>query len=54
MRNVPIHIDFKGKHLIGVADPINSQEEYKVPLAHSIYKVENILALLPVKNRVGF
>jgi hypothetical protein len=37
MRNVPIHLDFKGRHLTGVADPINSRKEEQVPLAHTIY-----------------
>jgi hypothetical protein len=24
MRNVPIHLDYKGKHLTGVADPVET------------------------------
>ena len=36
MHNVPIHIDYKGKHLTGVADPIENKNE-QVPTAHTIY-----------------
>ena len=35
MRNVPLHIDYKGKHLTGVADPVEGKEP--VPLTHTIY-----------------
>ena len=35
MQNVPIRLDFHGKYLIGVADPINTGEP--VPTSHSIY-----------------
>jgi len=36
MRNVPLHIDFKGKHLTGVADPVETQKNV-VPTSHTIY-----------------
>ena len=35
MKNVPIHIDYQGKHITGIADPINTDEP--VPASHSIY-----------------
>jgi len=36
MRNVPIHLDYKGRHLVGVADPIAKKDDI-IPLTHSIY-----------------
>ena len=36
MRNVPIHIEYKGKHLTGVADPVEKSKE-SIPLTHTIY-----------------
>ena len=37
MQNVPIHLDFKGKHLVGVADPIDANVESGVPTAFTVY-----------------
>jgi hypothetical protein len=37
MRNVPLHIDYKGKHLTGEADPIEGKNEQGIPLSHSIF-----------------
>ena len=37
MKNVPIHIDFRGKHLTGVADPIDVSKGEQVPTSHTIY-----------------
>jgi len=37
MQNVPIHIDYKGRHLKGVADPIEINMEDGIPRSHSIY-----------------
>ena len=36
VRNVPIHMDYKGSHLTGVADPVERNTE-SVPLTHAIY-----------------
>jgi hypothetical protein len=37
MKNVPIHIDYRGKHLTGVADPVDLQNDGEVPISHIIY-----------------
>jgi hypothetical protein len=37
MNNVPIHIDYRGKHLTGVADPVVSDKSEQVPTSHVIY-----------------
>ena len=37
MRNIPIHIDFNGKHLTGEADPIEGKNQQGIPLSHFIY-----------------
>ena len=37
MRNVPIHLDFKGRHLTGVADPIDRNVQDGIPTEHTIY-----------------
>jgi hypothetical protein len=37
MQNVPIHIDYKGRELSGVADPVVSSEQDQVPRAHVVY-----------------
>jgi hypothetical protein len=37
MQNVPIHIDYKGRELSGVADPVESSGKDQVPKAHIVY-----------------
>lgn len=37
MQNVPIHLDFKGRHLTGVADPIDANSKQGIPGAFIIY-----------------
>lgn len=37
MQNVPIHLDFKGRHLTGVVDPIDSKKEQGIPTSYIVY-----------------
>jgi len=37
MLNVPIQIDYNGRHLVGVADPVEVNMEDGIPTAHAIY-----------------
>ena len=37
MKNVPIHIDYRGRHLTGVADPVEEQRGEEIPASHIIY-----------------
>ena len=50
MRNVPIHIDFKGKHLTGVADPVEQTNE-AIPLSHTIYLGGKFLGTLSCEKQ---
>lgn len=36
VRNVPIHMDYKGSHLTGVTDPVEKNKE-SVSLVHTFY-----------------
>ena len=37
MQNVPIQLDFKGRHLVGVADPVDEKCREGIPVSHIIY-----------------
>ena len=37
MQNVPIHLDFKGRHLTGVADPLEANNKIGIPTSFIIY-----------------
>lgn len=37
MQNVPIHLDFKGKHLTGVADPVARNLQDGIPTMHMVF-----------------
>jgi hypothetical protein len=37
MENVPIHLDYKGRKLTGVADPIDRNDKQGVPTSYIIY-----------------
>ena len=37
MHNVPIHLDFKGTEITGVADPVESKNRQGIPLSYIIY-----------------
>jgi hypothetical protein len=37
MQNVPIELDFKGRHIVGVADPVARKCKEGIPLSHIIY-----------------
>jgi len=50
MQNIPIHIDFKGKHLTGVADPVDTQTESGVPRTHIIYLNGKFMGTLSCKK----
>jgi hypothetical protein len=51
MNNVPIHIDFHGKHISGVADPIKSVKDESVPTTHSIYLEGKFIGTLKCENK---
>jgi len=46
MQNVPIHIDYKGRQITGVADPLQSKEEQGIPLTHIVYLSGKYLGIL--------
>lgn len=37
MQNVPIHLDFKGRRLTGVADPIDANSQQGIPTSYIVY-----------------
>ena len=53
MNNVPIHIDFHGKHISGVADPILTPKDESVPSTHSIYLEGKFIGTLKCENKVS-
>jgi hypothetical protein len=53
MRNVPIHLDYKGRHLVGVADPIAKKDDI-IPLTIQFISEANSSALLLAENKVGY
>ena len=44
-------MDFKGKHLSGEADPIESRNEQGVPLSHVIYIQGQYLGILSCEKQ---
>ena len=46
MQNVPISIEYKGKYLTGVADPVESAEESGVPRSLVVYIHGKYLGIL--------
>lgn len=46
MQNVPISIDFRGRHLTGVADPVDTSIEDGVPRSLVVYLQGRYLGLL--------
>jgi elongation factor P hydroxylase len=51
MNNVPIHIDFHGKPISGVADPILIPKDESVPATHSIYLEGKFIGTLKCENK---
>jgi hypothetical protein len=51
MENVPIHLDYKGRKLTGVADPIDQNNKQGVPTSYVIYIQGKFLVLCIAKSK---
>ena len=51
MKNVPIHIDYRGKHITGVADPVGVSKGEQVPGSHIIYLDGKFLGTLKCEKQ---
>ena len=53
MQNVPIHIDYKGRQITGVADPVDNKTDPGIPVTHIVYLSGKCLGMLSLKGRAG-
>jgi hypothetical protein len=51
MLNVPISLDFKGKHLTGVADPVDANPKHGIPTSYIIYIHGKFLGTLHCESK---
>jgi hypothetical protein len=51
MLNVPISLDLKGKHLTGVADPVDAKPKQGIPTSYIIYIHGKFLGTLHCENK---